>query len=150
MDNFIDPSTYKQFVILDGQRIEADIAYQQIYSLAKHSIIIIDDYISVKTLRHLKICNKDVEIVMFSDNVAKDKITNTDIDDFILDTGLSIELKPTHNKIHDRYIFIDYGHKNEIAYHSGASSKDMGNKISSIEKIEFPESYISLIFKKLI
>lgn len=50
MNNFIDPSKYKQFVIANGQRIEADVAYQQIYSLAKQSLIIVDDYISIKTL----------------------------------------------------------------------------------------------------
>ena len=44
MDNFIDPSTYKSFLILDGQKIEADLAYQTIYSLAKQSIYIIDDW----------------------------------------------------------------------------------------------------------
>ena len=41
MDNFIDPSMYKQFYILDGQKIEADLAYQTIYSLVKHTIHII-------------------------------------------------------------------------------------------------------------
>ena len=35
MDNFIDPSTYKHYLILDGQKIEADIAYQDIYKKAK-------------------------------------------------------------------------------------------------------------------
>ena len=40
MDNFIDPSTYKHFLILDGQRIEADVAYQSIYSLANRSITV--------------------------------------------------------------------------------------------------------------
>ena len=54
MDNFIDPSTYKQFLILDGQKIEADIAYQTIYSLAKYSIYIIDDYINGGILPPLK------------------------------------------------------------------------------------------------
>ena len=37
MDNFIDPSSYKHYLILNGQRIESDIAYQSIYKLAKYS-----------------------------------------------------------------------------------------------------------------
>ena len=60
MDNFTNPSTYKHFLIFDGQRLEADIAYQQMYSLAKQSLIIIDDYLGVKTLELLKVCNKDI------------------------------------------------------------------------------------------
>ena len=40
MDNFNDLSKLKHFLIFKGERIEADIAYQQIYSLAKQSIII--------------------------------------------------------------------------------------------------------------
>ena len=43
MDNFIDPSTYKQFVFLSGERLEADVAYQFIYSQAKKSVHIIHD-----------------------------------------------------------------------------------------------------------
>ena len=42
MENFIDPSTYKHFLIFDGQKLEADVAYTQIYGMAKKSITIID------------------------------------------------------------------------------------------------------------
>jgi hypothetical protein len=45
MDNFIDPSAYKHFLILDGEKLEADIAYQNLYSLANKSLIIVDDYL---------------------------------------------------------------------------------------------------------
>ena len=54
MDNFIDPSTYKHYLILNGEKIEADIAYQSIYKQAKHSVYVIDDYIDIKTLQLLK------------------------------------------------------------------------------------------------
>ena len=42
MENFIDPSTYKHFLIFDGQKLEADVAYIKIYGMAKKSITIID------------------------------------------------------------------------------------------------------------
>lgn len=35
MANFIDPSTFKHFLILNGQRLEADVAYTQIYGMTK-------------------------------------------------------------------------------------------------------------------
>ena len=145
MDNFIDPSTYKHFLILDGERIESDIAYQQIYSLAKKSIIIIDDYISIKTLELLKICDKSISITICSDNVARNNITEEQLEDFKNDTGLLVEIKPTNNRVHDRYIVIDYQTDNEILYHSGASSKDSGNRITTIMRIEDSGGYHHLI-----
>ena len=75
MDIFIDPSKFNHYLILDGERIEAIIAYQTIYSLAKKSIYIIDDYIDVKTLQLLKVCKENIEIIIFSDNKAKNNIT---------------------------------------------------------------------------
>ena len=72
MNNFIDPTTYKRFLILVDQRVEADIAYQTIYQLAVSSLIIIDDYINVKTLQLLKICKDGVSITIITDNQAKD------------------------------------------------------------------------------
>ena len=54
MDNFVNPSTYKHFLFMDGEKVEADIGYQTIYSLANYSIHIIDDYIDVKTFLLLR------------------------------------------------------------------------------------------------
>ena len=45
MDSFIDPSTYKHYLILNGEKIEADIAYQSIYKLAKKRVYVIDEYV---------------------------------------------------------------------------------------------------------
>ena len=150
IDCFSDVSKRKQFIFLEGERIEADIAYQQIYSLAKKSILIIDDYISVKTLRHLKSCSKDVEIKIVSDNQSKNRITNGDLNDFYLDKGIEIKLFPSNGKFHDRFIVIDYQTDNEIVYLSGSSSKDAGNKITAIIRIKEKEAFHSIIDKALL
>lgn len=133
------------FLIMDGQRIEADVAYQQIYSSAIESIIIIDDYISIKTLEHLKVCSKNLSITICSDNVSRTPLTKNEINDFISDTGINISFKSTGNRIHDRYVVIDYKTNNECFYHSGSSSKDSGNKITTISKIEYPSGYYRII-----
>ena len=112
--NIIDESKLKHFLILDGKRIEAIVAYQTIYSLAKKSIYIIDDYIDVKTLELLKVCNSDIEITIYSDNKAKNNITQNYINDFIKDTGINIVFKKNNNRFHDRYIIIDYNTINEL------------------------------------
>ena len=135
MDNFIDPSTYKQFLILDGQKIEADLAYQTIYSLAKQSIYIIDDYIGVKTLHLLMAASKDVKVIIISDNASRNPVQPEYIEEFKEETGINLVVKPSNNRCHDRLIVIDYETDKEKIYICGSSSKDTGNKITTILEI---------------
>ena len=137
MDNFIDPSTYKSFLILDGKRIEADLAYISIYKKAKKTIYYIDNYINIKTLELLSHCKENVEIIIFSDNLSKDKISESMLNDFMIQNPTNnISIRKTNNRFHDRYIVLDYSSKNNSIYFCGYSSKDAGKKISSIIKIE--------------
>ena len=136
MENFIDPSTYKQFLILDGQKIEADLAYQTIYSLAKQSIYIIDDYIGVKTLHLLMSSDKDVKVVIVSDNASRNPVQQEYIEEFKEETGIDLTMKPSNNRCHDRFIVIDYGTDKERIYICGSSSKDAGNRITTIIEVD--------------
>lgn len=138
MDNFIDPETYKHFLLMNGDKIEADVAYTKIYKSAKKSIYVIDNYIGLKTLELLRAARDKIQIVVFSDNVKnKDMLTKNILDDFRKDyPNIDLKLKIAGKKYHDRYIAIDFGTENEAFYLCGASSKDAGNKISSITKIE--------------
>ena len=138
MDNFIDPDTYKHFLLMNGDKIEADVAYTKIYKSAKKSIYVIDNYIGLKTLELLRAAKDNVEIIVFSDNVKnKDMLTKNILNDFRKDdSNINLKMKIAGKKYHDRYIAIDYGMDSEAFYLCGASSKDAGNKISSITKIE--------------
>lgn len=138
MENFIDPDTYKHFLLMNGDKIEADVAYTKIYKSAKKSIFVIDNYIGLKTLELLRTAKDNVEVIIFSDNVRnKDMLTKSILNDFIRDyPNINLKIKIAGKKYHDRYISIDYGTENEAFYLCGASSKDAGNKISSITKIE--------------
>ena len=138
MDNFIDPETYKHFLLMNGDKIEADVAYTKIYKSAKKSIYVIDNYIGLKTLELLRAARDKTQIIVFSDNVKnKDMLTKNILDDFRKDyPNIDLKLKIAGKKYHDRYIAIDFGTENEAFYLCGASSKDAGNKISSITKIE--------------
>ena len=138
MDNFIDPDTYKHFLLMNGDKIEADVAYTKVYKSAKKSIYVIDNYIGLKTLELLRAAKDSVEVIIFSDNVKnKDMLTKNILNDFIRDyPNINLKIKIAGKKYHDRYIAIDYGTENEAFYLCGASSKDAGNKISSITKIE--------------
>lgn len=35
MENFVDPASFRHYLILNGQKLEADVAYAQIYGMAK-------------------------------------------------------------------------------------------------------------------
>ena len=150
MDSFVDSRKRKQLIILDGERIEADLAYEQIYSSARESVYIFDDFISIKTLHHLKVCSKTTKITIITDNLSKNRITNEDINDFMCDSGIDIKIIPSNGRFHDRFIVIDYQTVNEQIYISGASSKDAGNKITTIIKIEEKEAYHPLFDKTLL
>ena len=150
MDNFIDSSKYKHYLIKDGEKIEADIAYQEIYKLAKSSIYIIDDYIDVKTLQLLKCCNSNIDIIIITDNKGKNNLNSNYINDFICDTNLNIRIISNNKKFHDRYIIIDFNTNNYILYHCGASSKDSGKRINTIYNVQEKDIYIDLINKALL
>ena len=145
MDNFIDPSTYKSFLIMDGEQIESDVAYQRIYALAKQSVWVIDDYIDVKTIQLLKSCKSGIHITVFSDNKAKNSLTRSFVEDFLSDRpDLSIVFKITQGRFHDRYIVLDEESDMRL-FHCGASSKDGGNKIMTIMEAENVETYRPLL-----
>ncbi|MBR3840217.1 MAG: ORF6N domain-containing protein [Erysipelotrichales bacterium] len=147
MDNFVDNNKLKEFVFLDGQKFEADEAYISIYKQAKQNIYIIDDYVSIKTLSHLKHKNNGVYVVLFTDNRrCQDKLQQVEIDDFNSEYPI-LEVNKTSNKIHDRFIVIDYKTDDEKAYLCDSSSKDAGNKICAIIRMNEKDGVHSIIDK---
>ena len=144
-----EKKTTNHYLIINGHRMEGNIAYQEIYSRAKHSIFVIDDYVDIKTLQLLKCCKNNVEIKIFTDNKAQNSLTREFLADFISDTHLNIGIKSNGGIFHDRYIVIDYGYKAEELFHSGPSSKDVGNGVGTIVKIADIAAYCGLINKLL-
>ena len=150
MANFIDPSTFKHFLILNGQRLEADAAYTQIYGMAKKSVLIVDDYLDVKTLDLLRCVAKDVSVQIFSEQHGRTRLTESMLADFRAarpDVELG-DVCATGNVFHDRYIYLDFGTDTEKLFHCGASSKDAGNKITTIMQLEDIAGYRAL-FERL-
>ena len=148
MENFVDPSTFKHFLILNGRRLDADVAYTQIYGMAKKSITIIDDYVGVKTLDLLRGIAKGVSVMIYSDENGYESLTEQIKKDFLkARPDIKFDNKKTKEKFHDRYIFLDYGLRGEKLFHCGASSKDAGNKITTIMQIENTEIYHVLMEK---
>ena len=125
----------KNFVIYKGQKLEADIAYIEIYQQAKKSIYVVDDYMNAKSLQHLSQKADGVEVVLFTENGKGGRgfLTNSLVTDFQNEYP-TIRIKPNPD-CHDRLIVLDYGEETEKVYHCGASSKDAGKKLCAINQI---------------
>ena len=138
-------------MILHGQKLDADVAYTQIYGMAKKSITIIDDYVGVKTLDLLRGIAKGISVTIYSDENGYESLTEQIKKDFLkARPDIKFDNKKTKEKFHDRYIFLDYGLRGEKLFHCGASSKDAGNKITTIMQIENTEIYHVLMEKLLV
>ena len=145
MDNFIDVSNIKEFVFVDGPKFEADEAYIKLYKLAKKSIYVVDDYVSIKTLSHLKHKEASVNVILFTDNKSKrDKLQQAEVTDFTNEYPL-LEIRETDGMVHDRLIVIDYGLSTEKIYLCGASSKDAGAKFCTILEVHNKEAYHPIV-----
>ena len=144
-----NPQLKYGFLLLNGEPIEANLAYKDIYSIAKKSIYIIDNYIGVKTLVLLKDIPSSVEITIFSDNVGKGLHT-LEYQDFCKEYPFrKIKFQKSGGKFHDRYIIIDWNTDKQRIYHCGASSKDAGQRITTISEVVDQVVYADLINKLL-
>lgn len=145
MNNFGKPQVKRGYLILNGEPFKADLAYSQIYGQAQKSIYVVDNYIGVKTLALLKNSNQGVNIILFSDNIGK-KLHATEFADFCKEyPDCKISLQKSGGIFHDRYIILDYGTDNEKIYLCGSSSKDSGNRATTILEDPDREKYQSMI-----
>ena len=145
MLNLGKPEIPPGWLILNGQPVESDLAYQQIYTLANKSISIIDNYISLKTLVLFKHAKQNVSVTIYTDN-TNNGLHKVEFDDFCKEySGLKIDIKKADNIFHDRYIILDYNTSDEKIYHCGSSSKDGGRKVTTISKIDDTSIYKPLL-----
>ena len=144
-----NPQLKYGFLLLNGEPIEANLAYKDICSIAKKSIYIVDNYIGVKTLVLLKDIPSSVEITIFSDNVGKGLHT-LEYQDFCKEYPFrKIKFQKSGGEFHDRYIIIDWNTDKQRIYHCGASSKDAGQRITTISEVVDQVVYADLINKLL-
>ena len=64
--SFNDKRIPKDYVLLNGQIVEAVLAYSEIYSKAKKTIYIVDNYIGIKTLHLLKASKSKVNVIILT------------------------------------------------------------------------------------
>lgn len=150
MKQFISPNQLKEYLILNGQKIEANIAYEEIYNEATKSIFVIDTYIGSKTYSYFKNIDSKIKIIIFSENASK-AAHLLELSEFIEEyPNVNIKLCKTNKHCHDRYIIIDFDTENEKIYHCGASSNNAGNKITTITQLNDLIGYHHMLEELLI
>ena len=132
MNSFISDDDEK-WLMFNAKFSSADEVYESIYRQAKSSIYVVDNYIGLRTLVHLKNSPAGVDIILFSDNVGNNKLHNIEFTDFCKEyPTINISMQKTGGIFHDRFIVLDYGTADERVFLCGASSKDAGARITSI------------------
>lgn len=142
------PTEKHEFLIMNGEPAKANETYIDLYSEASKSVFIVDNYISIKTLRLLQDVKPGVDVTVFSDNLGN-KLHASDLTDFGTEfPHIPISLRTLGGTIHDRYIVLDFGTPEERIFHCGASSKDAGKKLTSIT--EYRDESIKAAFHSVI
>ena len=138
--DFSKPNDQKEYLLLNGQPAKADETYISIYSCARKTEYIVDDYINIKTLRLLQDVKPGVEVTVFSDNNYK-KLHLNDCSDFQTEfPDISVTFRTSAGMMHDRFIVLDYGEHDEQMFLCGASSKDAGvHRTTAIVELTSPE-----------
>jgi len=118
----------KHSILFNGQFYDAHTLIQSIFEEANEEIIIIDNYVDRTILDKLIVKKETVNVIIYT-HKDKCKLLNKDIEMFKKQYGELI-IKYT-DKVHDRYIIID----KQKLYHLGASIKDLGKRIFSINEL---------------
>lgn len=149
MNSFVNDDD-NGWLMYNTKYCSADIAYTSIYSQAKHSVYLIDNYIGLRTLVMLKNTPTGVDIKIFSDNIGTGKLHNVEYNDFCREyPGIQLTMQHTGGVFHDRFIVLDYGTPDERVFLCGASSRDAGARITSIVE-DFGTKKYDPIVKKLL
>ena len=131
LKQFEVPEYAKEYLIREGHPVRADVTYMDIYSRAKNSVYIIDNYINIKTLHLLQDVKPGVSVTVFSDNL-QNKLHLSDVSDFSTEfPSIPVSFIATGGIMHDRFIVLDYGKNGERMFHCGASSKDAAVKLTT-------------------
>ena len=147
MKEFGEPHIKDGYLVYNGEPFRSDLIFAQIYEYAKKSIILVDNYISLKSLQLLIFSYKGVEITVYTDNLSKE-LTKALYKDFREQyPEMNIKIYQSGGVFHDRYIALDYGTERERIFLCGASSKDGGRRISSVLEDKDREKYHAMIDK---
>ncbi|MBR7175868.1 MAG: virulence RhuM family protein [Bacteroidales bacterium] len=126
-------------VFCEGQIFDSYVFASNLIKMAKHRIILIDNYIDESVLKLLSKRTADVDASIYSKSFDKMLLHDMGIYRKQYD---DIKLVSVVN-VHDRFLLID----NDV-YHIGASLKDLGKKLFAFSKMKISAVELLRIIQK--
>ena len=128
LDFFIQTSTPPaEMVFFEGDFYTARVALENLVSSANCRVVIIDGYVSARTLDILNVCKHGVEMLIYTGGVGRGMQRLMDEHDHLFPES-RVDIRKWRKESHDRWLIID-----DRLYHCGHSlDANGGHKISAI------------------
>ena len=128
LDFFIRTSTPPaEMVFFEGDFYTARVALENLVRSANHRVVIIDAYVSARTLDILDVCKQGVEMLIYTVGVGRGMQRLMDEHDHLFPVS-HVDIRKWRKESHDRWLIID-----DRLYHCGHSlDANGGHKISAI------------------
>lgn len=128
LDFFIRTSTPPaEMVFFEGDFYTARVALENLVRSANHRVVIIDGYVSARTLDILNVCKHGVEMLIYTGGVGRGMQRLMDEHDHLFPES-RVDIRKWRKESHDRWLIID-----DRLYHCGHSlDANGGHKISAI------------------
>ena len=118
-------------LIYNGHEFDAYVFVCNLIRQAKKRIVLVDRYVDEKTLAMMLKREKGVSVTIYT--YDKSKVFEVDLATYNAQyADCPIDILPCYG-MHDRFLFID-----DIAYHFGASLKDLGRSLFAFSRLEIP------------
>ena len=127
-------------IFYNGQIFDAYKFATDLIKSAKHSLVLIDNYVDETTLLMLSKRSKGVSATIYTAKISKQLQLDLDKHN---DQYPPIQVR-TYKESHDRFLLID---ETEV-FHIGASIKDLGKKMFAFSKMNEPASFFMKLLKE--
>ena len=127
-------------VFYNGQIFDAYKFATDLIKSAKHSLVLIDNYVDETTLLMLSKRNEGVSATIYTAKISQQ--LQLDIEKHN-DQYPPIQIR-TYKESHDRFLLID----GKEVYHIGASLKDLGKKLFAFSKMNAPAGFFIKLLEK--
>ena len=127
-------------VFYNGQIFDAYKFVTDLIKSAKHSLVLIDNYVDETTLLMLSKRRKEVSATIYTAKISRQLQLDLDKHN---DQYPPIQVR-TYKDSHDRFLLID---ETEV-FHIGASIKDLGKKMFAFSKMNEPASFFMKLLEE--
>ena len=128
LDFFIQTSTPPaEMVFFEGDFYTARVALENLVRSANHRVVIIDGYVSARTLDILNVCKDGVEMLIYTGGVGRGMQRLMNEHDHLF-PDFHVDIRKWRKESHDSWLIVD-----DRLYHCGHSlDANGGHKISAI------------------